>query len=300
MAEKDLSEKLLEEYDDVFADIVNVLLFNGKREVKEEELAETGTESQYKADDSVLHAQERDVAKYWKKGKIRLALYGLENQTTIDSTMPMRILNYDGMSYRSQLLKDNNEFYPVITLVLYFGTSRKWKTPLSLYEVFSVPEELKEYINDYKINVFNIAYLSEEQVNMFTSDFKIVADYFVQKRKNNGKYKPSSDVIRHVDAILKFMAVFTGDQRYFNEAIQKKMQAGGIQTMDKVIDDYIDLGVQRGRQEGRQEGRREGRQEGRLEERRLLIRSLCKKKSPEEVADLLEIPVEEVLEIIKE
>ena len=34
MAEKDLSEKLLEEYDDVFADIVNVLLFHGKREVK--------------------------------------------------------------------------------------------------------------------------------------------------------------------------------------------------------------------------------------------------------------------------
>ena len=252
-------------------------------------------------------AQERDVAKYWKKGKIRLALYGLENQTTIDYKMPMRILNYDGMSYRSQLLKDENEVYPVITLVLYFGTSRKWKTPLSLYEVFSVPEELKEYINDYKINVFNIAYLSEEQVNMFTSDFKIVADYFVQKRKD-GKYKPSSDVIRHVDAILKFMAVFTGDQRYFNEAIQEKMQAGGIRTMDKILDDYIDLGVQRGRQEGRQEGRlegrlegrQEGRQEGRLEERMLLIRSLCKKKSPEEIADLLEIPLEEILEIIKE
>ena len=283
MAEKDLSEKLLEEYDDVFADIVNVLLFHGKREVKEEELVETGTESQYKADDSVLHAQERDVAKYWKKGKIRLALYGLENQTNIDSTMPMRILNYDGMSYRSQLLKDDNEFYPVITLVLYFGTSRKWKRPLSLYEMFFVSEELKEYINDYKINVFNIAYLPEEQVNMFTSDFKIVADYFVQKRKD-GKYKPSSDVIRHVDAILKFMAVFTGDQRYFNEAIQEKMQTGGIRTMDKILDDYINR----------------GRKEGRQEERMLLIRSLCKKKSPEEIADLLEIPVEEVLEIIKE
>ena len=291
MAEKDLSEKLLEEYDDVFADIVNVLLFDGKREVKEEELVETGTESQYKADDSVLHAQERDVAKYWKKGKIRLALYGLENQTGIDTDMPMRVLNYDGMSYRSQLLKKSKERYPVITLVLYFGTERQWKKPLSLYEVFSVPEELKEYINDYKINVFNIAYLSEEQVNMFTSDFKIVVDYFVQKRKD-GKYKPSSDVIRHVDAILKFMAVFTGDQRYFNEAIQKKMQAGGIQTMDKVIDDYIDLG----RKEGMEFGMKQGMDRGRKD----VICSLCKKKSPEEIADLLEIPVEEVLEIIKE
>ena len=165
--------------------------------------------------------------------------------------------------------------------------------------MFSVPEELKEYINDYKINVFNIAYLSEEQVNMFTSDFKIVADYFVQKRKN-GKYKPSSDVIRHVDAILKFMAVFTGDQRYFNEAIQKKMQTGGIRTMDKILDDYIDLGVQRGRKEGMERGIKQGIDRGRREERCSLIRSLCKKKTPEEIADLLEIPVEEVLEIIKE
>lgn len=58
--------------------------------------------------------------------------------------------------------------------------------------------------------------------------------------------------------------------------------------MDKILDDYINR------------GRKEGRLEGRLEERTVLIRSLCKKKSPEEVADLLEIPVEEVMEIIKE
>ncbi len=31
MAEKDASEKILESYNDVFSDIVNVLLFNGKQ-----------------------------------------------------------------------------------------------------------------------------------------------------------------------------------------------------------------------------------------------------------------------------
>jgi len=30
VAEKDASEKILESYNDVFSDIVNVLLFNGK------------------------------------------------------------------------------------------------------------------------------------------------------------------------------------------------------------------------------------------------------------------------------
>lgn len=33
-----MTEKALEAYNDVFADIVNVLLFNGKEKIKEEEL----------------------------------------------------------------------------------------------------------------------------------------------------------------------------------------------------------------------------------------------------------------------
>ena len=38
MGEKDIAEKTLEAYNDVFADIVYVLLFDGKRLVQENEL----------------------------------------------------------------------------------------------------------------------------------------------------------------------------------------------------------------------------------------------------------------------
>ena len=38
MAEKDKIQKTLEAYNDVFADIVNVLLFNGRRIVDEKDL----------------------------------------------------------------------------------------------------------------------------------------------------------------------------------------------------------------------------------------------------------------------
>ena len=61
MAEKDIAEKTLEAYDDVFADIINVLLFQGRQFVKEDELEEESLASSYKADGR-LHAQERDVA----------------------------------------------------------------------------------------------------------------------------------------------------------------------------------------------------------------------------------------------
>lgn len=67
MGQKDISEKLLEDYNDVFADIVNVLLFQGKNVVDPLALSAVKTKSQYKADDSKLHEMERDVAKHWKE-----------------------------------------------------------------------------------------------------------------------------------------------------------------------------------------------------------------------------------------
>ena len=47
MAEKDLTEKTLEAYGDVFADIVNGLLFQGRQIVSEEALTDAQPFSMY-------------------------------------------------------------------------------------------------------------------------------------------------------------------------------------------------------------------------------------------------------------
>ena len=121
MGQKDITEKLLEDYNDVFADIVNVLLFRGNRIVKEESLKETKVKSQYKAEAGKLHEQERDVAKYWQDGNVLVAICGLENQTAEEKYMPLRVFSYDGASYRRQLLSENDEnpIVPVVSLVLH-------------------------------------------------------------------------------------------------------------------------------------------------------------------------------------
>lgn len=72
MAEKDISEKILESYNDVFADIVNVLLFDGRIVISPDDLVEYGTRTAYKADGK-LRELDRDVAKQWKKSNIRIA-----------------------------------------------------------------------------------------------------------------------------------------------------------------------------------------------------------------------------------
>ena len=244
MNDKDITEKTFEDNNDVFADIVDVLLFNGEGLIKEDELINTKDKSQYKSDDSVLHEQERDVSKIWHKSNIRIAMYGLENQTDIDNDMPLRIMGYDGASYKSQTLDPTNkERYPVISLVLYFG-EKHWNKPISLYDCFNISPTLRPYVNDYKINVFEIAYLPDEVISKFKSDFRIVADFFAQKRKNKA-YKPSSQKIKHVDELLKLMKAITGDTQYI--AANKE---GGKETMCEIVDSFLKQGFDKGYDEG--------------------------------------------------
>ena len=127
MGEKDIAEKILEDYPDVFADIVNGFLFDGEVVIKPEELEDMPGRSAYRAENK-LHDMERDVAKRWKKNDIRIACVGFENQTAPDPLMVLRVLGYDGAEYRAQCLKENVDKppYPVITLVLYFGCERRW------------------------------------------------------------------------------------------------------------------------------------------------------------------------------
>ena len=228
MGQKDITQKNFEAYNDVFSDIVNGTLFDGREVIKPEALVDAIAKSQYKADDNVIHEQERDVAKYWtdKNCYIRLALLGVENQLAIDMDMPLRVIGYDGSSYRDEMNHDEivideatgkkhkirHERYPVITIVLYFGKT-PWKKPLRLYDVLKISDELKPFVSDYKINLIDVPRLTRKQVEKFTSDFQIIADYFVQLNENND-YVPKDKTIKHADSFLKLMSVLTQDDKY--------------------------------------------------------------------------------------
>ena len=246
MGKKDITEKNLEAYNDVFADILNVLLFDGKLLVDENELEEDAPRSSYKANGK-LHEMERDTAKYWKKFNIRIAFFGLENQTKPHKFMVPRVFGYDGTSYRAQLLDVDDKgnlihgVYPVVTLVLYFGTT-PWNEPTTLYETFEVLDELKPYVNDYKINLFQIAFLSDEKVNMFKSDFKYVADYFVQSRKKVD-YVPAPGTIRHVHEVLQLLEALTGDQRFENAI--NIADTKGANTMGELLLDRMEEKIEK-------------------------------------------------------
>lgn len=293
MAAKDIMEKTLESYADVFADIINVLLFHGEHIIQEEELEEKAPRSVYKTDGKI-HETERDVVKQWKKDNLCIACIGLENQTTSDPDMPLRVIGYDGSEYRAQLLKKGKQQrYPVVTLVLFFGYDRRWVKATTLGERLHVSEKLKPYVNEYKINLFEIAYLSDEQLNLFESDFWIVADYFVQMRKN-GDYQPTVRQIRHVQETLELLSVLTGDSR-FGEAYNEK--EGGIHNMCEVSDRI----EKKGREEGIKEGIKQGIEQGILSERERMIQKIYKMGySVEQISEIVEMPEKAVKLIVGE
>ena len=81
---------------------------------------------------------------------------------------------------------------------------------------------------------------------MFESDFRIVADYFVQMRKN-GEYQPEPRPIRHVRETLHMISVLTEDNRF--EEVNNGGQEG-VRTMCEVLDRIEKRGEQRGLEQG--------------------------------------------------
>ena len=183
MADKDKTEKILLGFKDVFADVVNAYFaISGiNRRIKPEELEDVRSWSMYKSEDK-MREQERDVVKLWKTEGIVICLIGLENQSDVDSDMALRIFGYEGADYRGQLSRKTKEPYFVMTVVLYYGTDKRWNAPKNLFERLNVPEEFRPFVNDIHVNVLELAWLTDEQADIFTGDFRILIDYLRQAR----------------------------------------------------------------------------------------------------------------------
>ena len=128
-------------------------------------------------------------------------------------------------------------------------------------------------------NLYEIAFLTPEKVKLFRSDFRYVADYLVQKRMTND-YKPSADLLQHVDETLKLMSVLTDDRR-FEEVIEELPGKGGA-SMCTVLDKVEN--------KGREEGKLEG-----------MIQVYYKELhySADQIAKKLDAPVDQIQEIIR-
>lgn len=162
-----------------FADFFNAVLFDGKQVIKPKELEDFDTE-----ESSVLEHKEyaesigasRDTVKIRKKSTVygvEFVILGMEGQEHIHYAMPMRVMGYDYAAYQKQYvdnaakyktakslteeeylskMKKDDRLVPVITVVVYYG-EKPWDGAVSLHGMLHISEEMKPFVNDYRMHL---------------------------------------------------------------------------------------------------------------------------------------------------
>lgn len=253
----DLVTKNFETFPDVAADIINALLHNGKHVVTKENLMPAPTESIYTTGENELRNQLQDVTKYEMTGEKIKAQYMIANQTTTDVKIVLRKAGYIGGGYREQHEGKIADTYPIVEMILYWGREH-WEKRPGIHELCcgKVPEELRKYVDDIKVHIWEMRHLPREVRERFHSDMRIVLDYLAE-----GNTFRSNQKVVHKEALIRMINVLSGEDDSAAEAsILKKMNIKEEDeiTVCELFEQYVRMGKREGRQEGRQEERQSG------------------------------------------
>ena len=307
--QKDIKEKRLEEHNDVFADIFNNLLFDGKAILKKEDLITLPTESYVRAVDGKLHEEHRDVRKADKDKNVYRLVCGIENQTDVENTMPERVMGYDYAAYEFQVkeimkenkdrkrpaytkrIHDDQKLAPVVTAVLFWGN--EWNGPLTLHDMLEFPQDTEEVIRplvpDYPMNLVEVRKIPKEIREKLTSDFRLIAEYAARRQDPELLEELLEDkvhTIKHPEEFLDMLSEVANDKRYKNAKEKILENKEENVTMCVIAEKLENRGIER----GRLLGEREGMERGQF----LMIRTLIKdgKLNIEEGARYLDMSAE--------
>lgn len=275
--EKDLSTKELLRNPEVFADVVNVHLFDGHRVIAPGDLELQPEELIYEKRDGNKGQLFSDVRMSCQKQGTVISLIQAENQSSICNTMPFRDLGYIYSNYNEQIKKrkreneavgkhyyvkeigDEDRLIPVITLVLYYGQD-EWKRPLSIFDMLDLngaeKEKLAPYVLNHKIHLIPLAHQSSKIMEMYQSDFWHVSMYLASKKdrkKREELFHDSQRRIRHPEELLDALYALSKDKRYLE--VRSKMQEKEEEiTMCEMAEELEQAGIQKGRQQGMIQG----------------------------------------------
>ena len=290
MGAKDLAEKNLLQYKDVFSDIVNVNLFGGRCYVSAEELSrEPGELITKVVSDDKLRQLQMDVPMKCKKDNTNFFLC-LENQSDKNNIMPVRDMGYQHAKYMEQIkevkesnrktgnypnpmtkeLNDSQKLSPVITLVLNYS-QKEWEKPRCLNDMLKFPEdmkcELEPWIPSYSVCVINLASQPETTICQYQSDFKYIVRYLScgnDRRKLDEYFQTTEFQLDHPEAFLDWLSAVTNDRRYrkAKELIQETEGKGGRINMCVLLDMYEERGIEKGIAQGEARGIEKGIAQG--------------------------------------
>lgn len=289
-----------------FADLFNAVLFRGEDVIRPEDLTADDTGASVFLEDKTgkpaesIHS-ERDTLKVCRRsaawGGVQLVILGLESQEKVHYAMPLRVMGYDYGNYKKQYdanardfmekyktkelgsvtdaeylskMKRTDRFVPVVTVVIYYG-EKPWDGAVSLHGILEIPEEMKPFVNDYKIILVearrnDLAFHNVNNRDLFYL-FQLMMDKDIphaEKKKEFQKYCDEHQTSREVLVTLAGAMNMKLDDRVF-EKEDKSVSC-------TFIEELLAEGRAEGRAEGIVAGRTEGRAEGEAKMSTLILR----------------------------
>ena len=210
MGQEDLYQSDFYEDNNRFSDVFNGVLFHGKDVMKPEEL---------ETEDSVMVSVRGtrkgkkvicDKIRRWKGRYVSLLI--LESQSYVDYRMILRVMEAEVMGYDKQRkeayqlrrsnkekfdrheylsrMKRDQKFVPIITLIIYVGKNRLWDGARHLHELLDVDEEIRPFVNDYRLNLFD--YHDYKNFHMFKTENRLL---FQALSGGNSKKRMKPEII---------------------------------------------------------------------------------------------------------
>lgn len=157
-------------------------------------------------------------------------------------------------------IHDDQRLVPVVTIVLYYGKGgEEWKRPKDLHDMMMFPEgkeeQVRPYVANYPMNLIQVAKLTEEELGMLKSDFRLIAEY-LSCGNDEGHLRcflqTEKQTIRHTEEVLGMMKELTNNREYrticriLNEEEKKK---GGLNMLD-IAKIYKNEGIAQGVAQG--------------------------------------------------
>ena len=192
-------------------------------------------------------------------------LLSIEHQSTINKNMVIRCGNYEMLEYLKQLKnKKFKRLVPQVIIVFYTG-DKKWNTPLELNDYFDIPEELKEYVNDWKIKVVDVKEIDTSKIKDEQTRYFIEAIQEMYK----GNYEGLHRRIKMNRDNFIYAAIITGSLDLIRD-LPEGDEIDMCEGMERMAEGF--------RNEGRIIGRSEGLMEGEKREKKTTLLSLLKVK----------------------
>ena len=298
MAGKDIVTKKFINHNLYFADICNSFIYHGEQRVLPEQLHELNIELPVYTEYDKINSERinikqeepkrRDAVKYISAKADDNAAYlivGIEHQSSIDYTMPVRTMQYDALQYIKQkqeietehrTYNKNNRLLPVITIVLYFG-NKPWDGPMSLHEMLQIDNpDLLQYVADYPLHLIDPHRMDEHALQQFQTNAREVLT-FIKHSKDGHK-------------LLELV----------QEPRFQSLDLLAAEVINECTNSHLPLNITKGDDvnmcEGIEQIREDSRNEGRDERSKEMAAALIKKNimSLAEIAELTKLSIEEI------